>query len=127
MTNTQEAGYDIGNVANIQADIYKAFGHIDILPWVALAFPTANMACIPLARRLTGIFDLRMVLSVSVIVFFAGAAICATAQSMNALIAGRVVNGIGSCGVYQWYVVRPGIVFITSFLNLFLTETDTRR
>lgn len=88
-------------MANIQADIYKAFGQIDVLPWVALAFPTANIACIPLARRLTGIFDLRMVLSISVVVFFAGAAICATAQNMNALIAGRVVNGIGSCGVYQ--------------------------
>ncbi|KUI65218.1 Putative HC-toxin efflux carrier TOXA [Cytospora mali] len=94
-------GYDIGNVANIQADIYKAFGNIDILPWVALAFPTANMACIPLARRLTGIFDLRLILSGSVIVFFVGAAICATSRDMNALIAGRVVNGIGACGVYQ--------------------------
>ena len=109
--NTHGTGYDIGNVANIQADIYKSFGHIDVLPWVALAFAVANMACIPLVRRLTGIFDLRFIMGSSTVVFFVGAAICATSQSINVLIAGRVINGIGSCGVYQWYVPSSRLTF----------------
>lgn len=110
--DTQRTGYDIGNVANIQPDIYRSFGHIDILPWVALSFATANLACIPLARRLTGIFDLRIIMGGSTVVFFVGAALCATSQNIHTLIAGRVVNGIGSCGVYQWYVMSSMCVFV---------------
>ncbi|CAN8095562.1 unnamed protein product [Discula destructiva] len=98
-------GYDVSNVANIQARVYEAFGHIDLLPWIALSFTTANFASIPLVRRLTGIVELRLLLATCIIIFLVGAAICGAAQNINTLIAGRAINGVGSCGVYQTMLV----------------------
>lgn len=106
--SNEKKGYDVSNVANIQGSVYKAFGHIELLPWVALSFTTGNFASIPLVRRLTSIVDLKLLLSGSLVVFTVGAAICGAANNMNTLIAGRVINGVGSCGVYQtWVVKRP--------------------
>jgi MFS family permease len=94
-------GYDVGNTANIQAPIYGAFGDIDLLPWVACAFSMASFAVTPIVRRLTGIFDLRILLASAVIVVCIGAAITGSAQNMATVIVGRVVNGMGSAGTYQ--------------------------
>lgn len=96
----------MSNVANIQPQVYRAFGHVEILPWVALSFTAANVASIPLARRLTSILELRLLMTVSLVIFMVGAALCGAAQNMNTLIAGRAINGVGSCGVYQTYVPR---------------------
>ncbi|ROW12851.1 hypothetical protein VMCG_00482 [Cytospora schulzeri] len=41
-------GYDIGNVANIQADIYKAFGQIDVLP--SLSYTAALASPVEVAQ-----------------------------------------------------------------------------
>ena len=35
---------------------------------------------------------------------FAGAAVAASAQSIEAVIVGRCVTGLGGAGVFQWYV-----------------------
>lgn len=48
-----------------------------------------------------GIFDFKWLFVGNVILFEAGSAICGAAPSMNALIIGRVVVGIGGCGMYS--------------------------
>jgi MFS family permease len=35
-----------------------------------------------------------------VIIFEAGSALCGAAPNMNALIVGRVIAGLGACGIY---------------------------
>ena len=91
----------MSNVANIQADVYEAMGRLELLPWVACSFSMAAYAATPLWRIMTGIFNLRILLVVAVVVFSAGAAIAASATSINYIIIGRVINGFGSAGTYQ--------------------------
>lgn len=88
-------------MANIQATIYHAMGHIELLPWVALSFSTGNVAVIPLIRKFTSIFDLRWMMIISTLIFAVGAALSGAAKTMETLIVGRVITGVGLAGTYQ--------------------------
>jgi len=85
--------------------VYKAFGHIDLLPWVAVSYSLANASTIPIARKAATFFDLRPFLFISLTLFVVGAAICGAAPDIKVLIVGRVLNGIGAAAVYQMFVV----------------------
>ena len=50
--------------------------------------------------RIYGMFDTKPVYCVSIILFFAGSALCGGAPNMPAMIIGRVIAGIGGNGVY---------------------------
>ncbi|GKU10039.1 unnamed protein product, partial [Fusarium langsethiae] len=88
-------GFDVSNVANIQPQLYGAFGHIEYLPWIGLSYSLANFATLSFARRILDIFDIRHTYIASILVFAAGAALAGSAKSISTIIAGRVVMGIG--------------------------------
>ena len=96
-------GYDVSNLANIQPSVYDAFGQIQLLPWVAVAYSLANAASVPVFRRVAAFCELRSLGSVSLALFVVGAALCGAAPTIEALIVGRALNGIGAAGVYQVY------------------------
>ncbi|KAH8647220.1 major facilitator superfamily transporter [Xylariales sp. PMI_506] len=93
-------GYDTSNAANIQAPVYKALGHIDLLSWIGLGFSAAIMATAPLVRAFIGIFNFRHILAGSLVFCAMGAAVSGSATNMSAMIVGRVLIGIGCCGNY---------------------------
>ncbi|KAK0634569.1 major facilitator superfamily domain-containing protein [Bombardia bombarda] len=95
------SGYDVSNLANIQAPIYEAFGHIELLSWVSVAYSLANAATVPVVRKIATMIPLRPLAFVSLLSFVVGATICGAAPSIRVLIVGRVLNGMGAAGVYQ--------------------------
>lgn len=102
-----ESGYDVSNVANIQIPIYEAFGHIELLPWISLSFSLANVATVPLARKLTGFCELKTLMIGSCIFVAAGSALSGAAQNIESVIVGRALMAIGCAIVYQTYVLNP--------------------
>jgi MFS family permease len=50
--------------------------------------------------RLYGIYDTKILYCISLILFFAGSALCGGAPNMTAIIIGRVIAGIGGNGMY---------------------------
>ncbi|KAH8204613.1 hypothetical protein TruAng_001242 [Truncatella angustata] len=86
-------GYDTSNVANIQVPVYQAFGHIDLLPWVSLAYCLSAVAIVPFVRKLTSFCDLKWMALVSLCVIF-----------------GRVFMGLGSATIYQ-IILSYNVVF----------------
>ncbi|KAI5927188.1 major facilitator superfamily transporter [Camillea tinctor] len=95
------SGYDVSNVANIQAPIYEAFGYIEILPWVALSYSVCNVATIPLARRLYQFCDFKALAVASMVLIIAGTALAGAAPNLNCLIAGRAIMAVGASIIYQ--------------------------
>ncbi|KAI0352111.1 Mfs1.1 [Trametes cingulata] len=67
--------------------------------WVASAYALASTALLPLSGGLAEAFGRRAVILGSLAVFILGSALSGAAQSMNMLIAGRVVHGAGSGGI----------------------------
>lgn len=94
-------GYDISNMANIQAPVYEAMGHIELLPCAVLAYSMANFAVVLLIRKMTAIFNLRYIMVIAIITFTVGSIVCGAAPTMNAIIIGRILTGWGTCAAYQ--------------------------
>lgn len=90
----------------MQAAVYETFDDISLLPWVGVGFPMASVAVILLYGRLFGLFDIKILMIVSVILFEVGSALCGAAPNMNALIVGRAIAGVGGCGIYIGSVIR---------------------
>ncbi|KAI1389959.1 MFS general substrate transporter [Hypoxylon trugodes] len=93
--------YDVSNVANIQAAIYKAFGHIELLSWVALGYSACNIALIPLGRKLFKFGDFKLLYLVSMVFIIAGSALSGAAPDIECIIAGRAVMALGTSIIYQ--------------------------
>lgn len=54
----------------------------------------------PYSGKAFGIFSMKLLFVTSLILFEVGSAICGAAPNMSAVIIGRVIAGIGGCGVY---------------------------
>jgi MFS family permease len=67
--------------------------------WLATGFLLASVVAIPLFGRLGDIFGRRRLLLAAFAAFFAGSLICALADSIGMLIAGRIVQGAGAAVV----------------------------
>jgi MFS family permease len=86
--------------ADIQGAIYEHLGEIQNLPWVGLGFPMASVAVILLWGRLYGLYDVKRLTIMAILIFEIGSAICGAANNMTALIFGRVIAGVGGAGMY---------------------------
>ncbi|CAJ2502509.1 Uu.00g099030.m01.CDS01 [Anthostomella pinea] len=98
---TMVNGYDVSNVANIQAPVYHAFGGIELLPWVGLSYSVCNIAMIPLARKLFHFYDFKVLIVISMFFTMAGTALAGAAPNLNCLIAGRALMAVGASVIYQ--------------------------
>ncbi|KAH9954618.1 major facilitator superfamily domain-containing protein [Lactifluus volemus] len=64
--------------------------------WVGSAYAFGSTALVPLCGGLTQIIGRRPIVLSALFLFALGSAICATASSMNILIAGRSIQGLGA-------------------------------
>ncbi|KAF3000501.1 hypothetical protein E8E14_005441 [Neopestalotiopsis sp. 37M] len=94
-------GYDTSNVANVQVSVYRAFGHIELLPWLSLSYSLIGVAVIPLVRKLTLFCDLKWMGLLSCLLTCAASALAGAAPNIESVIVGRVLMAIGSATLYQ--------------------------
>ncbi|KAF4961863.1 hypothetical protein FSARC_10021 [Fusarium sarcochroum] len=86
-------------VAEIQPAILGDLGAIELLPWVGTGFALGTMVVLPLSKAY-GIFSIRKLYLSNILLFEVGSALCGGAPSMNAMILGRVIAGVGGAGMY---------------------------
>ena len=82
----------------------------DSFVWVSSAYNLACTAVLPLSGRLADIFGRQEVLLVSILIFAAGSAVTAAAQSMNMLIAGR-----GKCSALRQNLFADHFLAVQGF------------
>ncbi|VUC26381.1 unnamed protein product [Clonostachys rosea] len=87
-------------VADIQPAIINNFGSVELLPWVGTGFALGTMAILPWGKAY-GVLNNKWLYIANIILFEAGSAICGAAPTMDALIIGRVVAGVGGSGMYS--------------------------
>lgn len=95
------SGYDTSNVANVQVSVYRAFGHIELLPWLSLSFSLISVAVIPLVRKFTLFCDLKWMGLASCLLTCAASALAGAAPNIESVIVGRVLMAVGSATLYQ--------------------------
>ncbi|PKK52043.1 hypothetical protein CI102_2173 [Trichoderma harzianum] len=111
-------GYDVSNVANVQTSVYEAFGHVELLPWVAVGYSTLSAATAPSWRKITAIYPLKVVFFISEVLMLIGSILAGAATNINMVIIGRVVTGFGSAGA-----IMAGSIFVL----LLTTPTEYAR
>ncbi|EXJ63843.1 hypothetical protein A1O7_00178 [Cladophialophora yegresii CBS 114405] len=93
------AALDTTIVATLTAPISSSFDSLSLLSWLATGYLIANAACQPLSGKLTDIFSRRWGLLFSNVFFGAGTLVCGLAPNAGAIIAGRVIAGVGGGGL----------------------------
>ncbi|KAJ2746114.1 hypothetical protein GGI20_001599 [Coemansia sp. BCRC 34301] len=93
------AAIDQTIVATATVRISEEFGALSLAPWLANAYLLSSTALQPSTGRLSDIFGRIPMLLLGLGVFAVGSLVCAVAQSMGMLLAGRAVAGIGSAGI----------------------------
>ncbi|WYZ36517.1 hypothetical protein EsH8_II_000023 [Colletotrichum jinshuiense] len=87
-------------VANIQPAIINDFGHLELLTWIGTGFALGTMFIL-LWGKIYGVFNIKWVYIFNIFLFEAGSALCGGAPGIEALIIGRVIAGVGGCGMYS--------------------------
>lgn len=87
-------------VADIQPDIIASLGDFQKFPWLATAYALPSTALVLIQSKIYGVFDIKWLYFGYVVCFEIGSAISGAAPTMNALIVGRIIAGIGGCGIY---------------------------
>lgn len=67
--------------------------------WIATSYLLANAVVQPLMAALADVFGLRSVIFTAMVLFTMGSIICAVADNVGAMLAGRVVQGVGGGGI----------------------------
>ncbi|KAF2846067.1 putative efflux pump antibiotic resistance protein [Plenodomus tracheiphilus IPT5] len=93
-------GLDTTIAADIQAAIIERFGDVSQLTWVGTGFPLGSVCAILPCAAFYAVYDVKILFLGSILLFEAGSALCGAAPTMNALIVGRVLAGVGGSGVY---------------------------
>jgi EmrB/QacA subfamily drug resistance transporter len=74
----------------------RAFGvSVDDVRWVAIGYPLAYAACLPVFARVCEIFGRKLVFLLGFAVFTIASLMCGLAQDLGWLIAFRVLQGVG--------------------------------
>jgi EmrB/QacA subfamily drug resistance transporter len=73
---------------------------LPLMPWVLSGYLVAATVCTPIYGRLSDIHGRRRMLSIALGICFVASALCATAQSMEQLIAFRVLQGLGAGSLF---------------------------
>lgn len=87
-------------VADVQPKIVDSFGEINKLPWISVSFALGGVAVNLVWGKIFAQFETKKSFLITVILFEVGSAVCGAAPTMNALIVGRTICGIGGSGIY---------------------------
>ncbi|KAJ7191888.1 iron permease [Mycena pura] len=67
--------------------------------WIGSAYTLCSTAFVPLSGNLAEILGRRIVMFTSILIFTVGSVLCGAASSLNFLIAGRAIQGLGAGGI----------------------------
>ncbi|PQE17061.1 hypothetical protein CJF30_00003771 [Rutstroemia sp. NJR-2017a BBW] len=87
-------------VADVQPKIVDTLGEIEKLPWLSVAFALGAVSVNLIWGKMYGQFNAKYLFMGSILVFEVGSAICGAAPTMNTLIVGRTICGLGGSGIY---------------------------
>lgn len=83
-----------------------------ISQWVGIGFPMGAVAVILLMGSSYGLFEIKGIFIAGRILFSVGSALCGAAPTMDILIIGRVIAGIGGASAYL-----GALTYITKFAS----------
>jgi hypothetical protein len=99
-------------VADVGVNVVQTLGEIEKLPWLGTAFTLSSMSTILVWSKIYALFDAKTLYLTSSIIFEVGSALCGAAPTMNSMIVGRAIAGVGASGIYIGSLTRKDYLLI---------------
>ena len=90
--------------------IVDDLGGLTSYSWVITSYILAMTVTVPLYGKLGDIYGRRLLWLVAISIFLVGSALCGLAQTMNQLVAFRVVQGMGAGGLFALAHATIGVI-----------------
>ncbi|KAL8806441.1 MAG: hypothetical protein Q9182_001356 [Xanthomendoza sp. 2 TL-2023] len=114
-------------VADIQPNIIRSLGSFEKFPWLATAYAIPGTVLVLIQSKLYALFNIKWLYLGFVVLFEIGSAISGSATTMNALIVGRMIAGVGGCGMYVGSLTFFSVVTTPKERPIFARELSTKQ
>lgn len=98
-------------VSTAMPTIVAKLGGLELYSWVFSIYMLTSALTTPLFGKLSDLYSRRRLMLIGIGVFVAGSALCGAAQSMEALIWFRAVQGLGGGAIYALSFIVVGSLF----------------
>jgi EmrB/QacA subfamily drug resistance transporter len=98
-------------VSTAMPTIVAKLGGLELYSWVFSIYMLASALTTPLFGKLSDLYSRRRLMLIGIAVFVVGSALCGAAQSMEALIWFRAVQGLGGGAIYALSFILVGVLF----------------
>jgi EmrB/QacA subfamily drug resistance transporter len=88
-------------VATALPTILEKLNGINLYSWVVTGYLLASTAMIPIYGKLSDLYGRKVIILIGVIIFLVGSMLSGQAHSMVELILFRVIQGLGSAGIFS--------------------------
>ncbi|KAJ3125392.1 hypothetical protein HK100_010837, partial [Physocladia obscura] len=99
------AALDQTIVSTALKSIVADFGHQDLVPWIGSAYFMTSATFGVIYGKFADLFGRKWVFVFALTIFEVGSFICGIAPSMNVLIVGRAVAGVGGGGIFSCVLI----------------------
>ncbi|KAI0181680.1 MFS general substrate transporter [Hypoxylon sp. FL1284] len=106
--------------ANVRPSMVETFGRTDILTWLSVSYPMGEVGSNPVWGKLNKQFNTKLLYLAALLIFEVGSAVIGSAQSVEAVIVGRAVAGVGGSGIYVGTVNIMSAMTIATERNQYL-------
>jgi len=98
-------------VSTAMPTIVAKLGGLELYSWVFSVYMLTSALTTPIFGKLADLFSRRRLMLVGVAIFVLGSTLCGAAQSMEALILFRAIQGLGGGAIYALSFIVVGILF----------------
>jgi EmrB/QacA subfamily drug resistance transporter len=98
-------------VSTAMPTIVAKLGGLELYSWVFSIYMLTSALTTPLFGKLSDLFSRRRLMLIGIGVFVVGSTLCGAAQSMEALVVCRAIQGLGGGAIYALAFIVVGVLF----------------
>ncbi len=98
-------------VSTSMPTIVAKLGGLELYSWVFSIYMLTSALTTPIFGKLADLFSKRRLMLVGIAIFLLGSILCGAAQSMEAMIVFRAVQGLGGGAIYALSFIVIGVLF----------------
>lgn len=98
-------------VSTAMPTIVARLGGLELYSWVFSIYMLTSALTTPLFGKLSDLYSRRRLMLIGIGIFVVGSTLCGAAQSMEALVLFRAVQGLGGGAIYALSFIVVGILF----------------